>query len=311
MKTKIVGGKIPPKEHKKLVTEDTIDHYLERLIFARETNLPFQPRQDCLFRPEDMGPMWTPHVAADDDMSFFHPEDINSPHVLWPLRFGFVSSGRSEDWGGDYIECNHFSSIEPAALRGRCARVGKYNLVHRQGYLDSKGGWVSVSSYAAWHFGRWVDAGMIRFNEGVLSAVRDSGGGPVTIGDRLESGKNTVPMRCAMGQSVAISYRYEWGAQFSIDNSPRIIVPTTPAGVRELFDDRDKPADQDRRAALRHWVRQHVRRSKREKFADVRAHLRGQVSFKWRGFDVTIRPSQFDEERNQVETTSAQKEPAR
>ena len=111
-------------------------------------------------------------------------------------------------------------------------------------------------------------------------------------------GELTVGERAALMQSMALTYRYEWGAQFSIGKSARIIVPTTPQGALELFNDRDKPQDNDRRAALRHWVRQHLRKKPGGDFSKVREHLRGHTVFSWRGFDVVLRPSQFDLEQN-------------
>ena len=128
-----------------------------------------------------------------------------------------------------------------------------------------------------------------------MDGVKDAGMAPIQR--YVDTGENDVGIRVAMGQSIALTHRYEWGAQFSFPGSPKVIVPTTPRGILELFNDRDKPESLDPRKALKHWVSEHIRRAKCGSFQHVISHLRGELKFSWRGFDVEIKPAQFDLEK--------------
>lgn len=294
---KVVGGRIPPKEHRKLRTEDAVSDILERMIFAkvgREKGV----RKDCLFLPHEMGPMWARSPeGSDEDMIFWRGEEVNHPELVWPVGFGCVFHKRNDEWG-DHLQCLYAQSTDAKQMRGKYRYVGKYNLSLYEGYLQRDGNWTSAVERAAWHWNTWRDAGYIRYADAFLTNVRPEGGAPVTAGYGRVDGEMTIGEQAALIQSMALTYRYEWGAQFAIDDSAKIIVPVTPEGALELFNDRDKPSDRDRRAALRHWVSQHLRTKAGGDFTKVREHLRGATSFNWRGFDVVLRPSQFDAERN-------------
>lgn len=296
MKVQVRGGKIPPKEHKKLLTEDAVDYILERLIFSKASSWK-NVRSECKFTPHQMGPLWAASPYEEDDRGFFHPDAVNHPKLVWPLSFGAVFRGRDGNWG-DHLHCIYAMDASPVILRGRCKFAGKHNMAMYEGILDKNNTWFSVLNYASWHWGAWRDAGLIRYDEAFLRNVRPEGGAPSTAGHPVDEGEMPLGDRAAMFQSMALTYRYEWGAQFSIDSSAKIIIPVTPAGVLELFNDRNKPQDNDRRAALRHWVSRHMRSTSGGNFSEVRRHLRGETRFSWRGFDVVIRPSQFDEDRN-------------
>lgn len=296
MTVQIRGGKIPPKEHRKLLTEDAVNDILERMIFSR-LHERRGSRKDCRFSPHEMGPMWTRPPVDDDGHIFWAPSEVNHPELVWPVGVGAVFHKRGDaDWG-DHLHCLYAQSVEAKQLRGRYKFVGKHNLAVFEGILEKSGTWTPVVDYAAWHWGTWRDAGRIHYDDAFMSNVRPEGGAPAVAGFRPIKGEAPVGERAALAQSMALTYRYEWGAQFAIDGSARIIVPVTPEGALELFNDRDKPADKDRRAALRHWVSQHLRQKPGGDFSGVRAHLRGATSFNWRGFDVVLRPSQYDEEQ--------------
>lgn len=291
---KVIGGKIPPKEHKKLQIEDALDDIFERVVFAK----PLPPkgiRRDCLFLPHHMGPMWADVGVERDDIGFFHPDDVNSPELIWPVGVGLITHGNNSEWG-NHILCQYWQSEPAKRLRGGHRFVGRKNLGHYHGYLAADMQFHSVVNYAAWHFGRWRNIEPIRYDESFIALAPNAGAAPLAQ-PRVAVGEDDIGARCALGQSVALTYRYEWGAQFSIDGSARIVIPATPRGILELFNDRDKPCDRDRRAALRHWVSQHRRRKRGGDFSLVREHLRGSTKFSWRGFDVEIKPSQFDMER--------------
>ncbi len=284
MTLRVIGGRIRPKEHKKLLIEDHVDNVLDRLIFAKEEKNPAIIRKDCLFRPEDMGPLWIAGFG-DQNREFFDWRSVDHPKLVWPMSFGIVFPS-SDNTGGNCLDCTYFETISAARLRGKCSRIGRYNVAMAKALLTGSGEWISALFYATWCHRKWIDAGLAQRASDIY--------GPIERSFKSGAGELSVGELCGFGQSMALTYRYEWGAQFSIAGSPRVIIPTTPAGVLELFNDRDKPADQDRRKALKHWVRQHLRKRKRDSFARVRRHMRGETSFSWRGFDVTIIPSDFD-----------------
>jgi hypothetical protein len=291
---KIVGGKIPPKEHRKLVTEDAVSDMIDRTMRARSISVKGS-RSDCLFLPKDFGPMWVSPLL-DNDTLFSAPEDVNSPDICWPMRIGKLSYSTSKEFGRE-IRFNYWQTVDGANLRGKYKFVGRKNIGFYTGILAPDGEFLSAVEYAGWDGAKWRSCRRLRYNEAFIRNVRGAGMAPVQMFS--DTGEDDVGIQAALGQSIALTMRYEWGAQFSIPNSPKVIVPTTPRGILELFNDRDKPEDRDRRAALRHWVSQHIRRAKTGSFKHVPAHLRGEMSFQWRGYDVTIKPSAFDVEQNE------------
>lgn len=292
---KIVGGKIGAKEHNKLRHEDAIDNILDRLIFAKPLEMR-NVRKDCLFLPHQMGPMWMRGVG-ESDLMFATPEDVNHPELVWPLSVGAVWPKQDEGCAQS-IQCNYWESVAPKVLRGKYRFVGKYNIGYFHGQFIEENKFLSAVEYGSWSFGRWRSAQRLRFDEAFLDAVPDAGTAP--IARYVDKGEDDVGILCALGASIGLTYRYEWGAQFSIGNSARVIVPTTPEGIKQLFDDRDKPEYKDRRSAIRHWVKEHLRRKSTQDFSSVRRHMRGETQFSWRGFDVKICPSQYDIEKNLV-----------
>lgn len=295
--TRVIGGNIPAREHRKLKTEDAVEYIIDRLVFAKFERTK-NVRRDCLFYPSEMGPMWISDPAGeDDDIMFNDPNAVNSPDLVWPLGVGMASVKYGDPEWGTHIQCNYWQSIDAKLLRGWVRQVGRKNIGWYHGKLQSNGEWVSVREFAAWHFGKWRRAQPIKHNSSIINAASaPTGGAPIEVYSAF--GEDDIGTMGALGQSVALTYRYEWGAQFSIDGSPRVIIPVTPSGVKELFNDREKPVDRDRRAALRHWVRQHRRKKGVGDFSAVRRHLRGELSFQWRGFDVKICPSAFDQDQN-------------
>lgn len=296
--TKVIGGIIPPKEHRKLRVEDHVDYILDRLVYARLTETR-GVRRDCIYRPEQLGPLWVRSPIAEDGLLYNAPDQVNSPKLVWPVEVGAVFHMRNAEWG-DHLHCVYAHSAPPEKLRGSHRFVGKYNIAVYDAYLKPDGEWLPAVNHASWHMGKWIDAGRIGYSEAFMRNVRESGGAPIQAGDKTAEGEWSIGERAAMAQSMALTYRYEWGAQFSVAGSAKVIIPVTPDGIFELFNDRNKPDDRDRRAAMRHWVSQHMRKTPGGDFSRVRDYLRGETTFEWRGFNVTIWPSAFDNDRNKA-----------
>jgi hypothetical protein len=79
-----------------------------------------------------------------------------------------------------------------------------------------------------------------------------------------------------------------------------MLLPTSPRGCLSFFQDREIDPGRSRRAALRHWVRQHYRDVSDSGLAFVREHLRGNTEFGWRGLAAEILVSAFDLEKNEL-----------
>lgn len=91
---------------------------------------------------------------------------------------------------------------------------------------------------------------------------------------------------------------FQWNVEFIGKSGCSFLLPVTPEGARELFKDRDKPADRERRVPLRHWVRAHSRLGQKGQKYDVRAYLRCPEPFMWRGYRCQVLPSPADRARN-------------
>lgn len=270
--TKVIGGSIPPKEHAKLKMEDTANHALDRLLYAQPKFFK-GVRKDCMYRPSDLGPLW---LSLGEMGRFLEPPDVDSPDFLgWPMRFAFALPDPEEH--GRLIT-TAIRSVSPQELRGKVKTVGRFNLEFLPGTLAPNLEFQGARRYLTWTGGRWLHN--------------------LAHTDNPYKVEQSMSIQAHMSFSAALTYRYEWGAQFSA-GAAKVIVPVSPAGVLELFNDRDKPENGDRRAALRHWVNAHLRKKPtvEDEFVPVRGHLRGQFDFKWRGFDVRIVPSAYDIDR--------------
>lgn len=118
---------------------------------------------------------------------------------------------------------------------------------------------------------------------------------PVTI---VKAGDDAMMERsCHTVSAAALAYRYFASMEMPLANGTSVALPLSLGQVREVLRDRDKPESGSRRAALLHLVRSHNRKLDDGDVARVREHLRGKEVCHWRGWDVIVRPSDFDAER--------------
>lgn len=96
---------------------------------------------------------------------------------------------------------------------------------------------------------------------------------------------------------AALTYYYHGQMEIPLVNGTSISMPLCLDQIREVLKDRDKPETGCRRPALAHLVRQHRRNLKDGEAVRVREHLRGKISCHWRGWDVVIHPSAYDQDR--------------
>ncbi len=87
-----------------------------------------------------------------------------------------------------------------------------------------------------------------------------------------------------------------WAVEIRHPGCPAVWLPSDPTGIREFLKDRDRPAGASRRAALKHWVREHWRRSRRDPDVEheVRQHLRGAETGLWHGLEFRVLISEED-----------------
>lgn len=267
--------KIPAKEHAKLLVEDDVWFMLDKALGVKKVKVSGSIWHDCRFNLTDMKPVWLMYGRDDDTDKdgniYFHPKDVDTPDLVWPLTNGTLSHRKEQSWGT--LQFDNVISIDKKTARKHAQRVGKYNALIRVVNV-SNGTFLPCTIPVCFIGSKWIFARNHALGSGV-----------------------DVDSIMRMHISMNLTHRYVWGAQFSLDGSLPVIVPSSPAGILELFNDRDKSSNEvNRRSPLRHWVNQHLRK-KADSYTNVVSHLRGNLSFKWRGFDVVIKPAQFDIDR--------------
>lgn len=255
----------------------------ERIISLTPKAVPRTQYNAVCDNLRSIGPIWPIVEGGREDLRFFGPESFK-PDVLWPFsETVMINSNPAKD---EHIgwQISEIRTISPK--EGRNKQVIRFfpKMVREHHYwIDQDGTYSGAANYYGWGGKKWVDC---CFNS------------KLDPHEQNHSDKAHCD-RINMAQSGALTKRYEWSVQFSLDGSHPIEFVTDAFGAREIFADRDKPETGDRRRALRHWVRAHYRkkRTSEEDAARIRAHLRGATLFDWRGFRCTLCPSQFDLEQ--------------
>lgn len=220
------------------------------------------------------GPAWPLHSQSQ---LFFHPQEFTQD-VLWPFQ---VCSFQPKDDGPWRFQLADVRSIKLSEARGKVARVFPKMLRAQIASFSEDGRCIAYENFFGWGNGKWIDC---------LHEYSNTYKGTNLTGTMF------IPMM----QSIALNQRYDWSAVFSLDGSHPVRLQTDTRGVLALFSDREKPESGDRRPAIRHWVKEHFRRrrSSLDEYTTVRAHLRGNMKFNWRGFAVQICPSDYDRQKN-------------
>jgi hypothetical protein len=105
----------------------------------------------------------------------------------------------------------------------------------------------------------------------------------------------------ATATGLVLVRRNTWEVEIGFGQGATMAVFTDPVGIKDLFRFREIEPGESRRAALRHWVRQHFRQLRHEPEVEtmVREHLRGRTEFDWFGMQVKIHVPPSDEERRE------------
>jgi len=220
----------------------------------------------------------------------FHPDYANDTRdlaqIMWPLDFGTV--GKEADGTRQFV---HWRTAEASELRGRI-RLVPAKIAHGVSYwLYPDGHWTTDNYYAGLIGDRWVS-----LDHGMVNRMRRAGG--TLVQTRSEATRDEISRSLPMLMSLAFTERYSWHAALGRGNC-RIMLPTNPQGCLDLFGNRMRCDYEQRRAALRHWVKRHFREQGSMGLAYVRDHLRGATEFNWYDLDCSLQVSEFDLERNE------------
>lgn len=105
-----------------------------------------------------------------------------------------------------------------------------------------------------------------------------------------------------MGAILGLIFRdqYKWSVSIGYHGYPALRFYCDPEGARSIFKLRDIPEGKSRRAALKHWVGEHMRSTPNndsDDYIHVLEYLRGQTTFDWNGMRCQIHPSLDDIKR--------------
>lgn len=271
--------------------EAAIDRLFEKLIFCNPERPQFGDKEACIplveFGELDAFSFWPKDII--EDWICLNPDTSPvTPDVLWPIDVSAVVDK------GSHISLQRASTTSAKELRGKVSIVPRYTLKLLNGSLaDNK--YYTEIRYVGLIGGKWTAI------DDVVRPIGYSGAGMAVcrIG-KSKSLSNEIASTVQASMQLALNRRYDWTVSIRIDDSPTILFTTDPTGVKEVFRLRDIPDGGRKRSALKHWVREHWRKRRKDPsdFTTVRKHLRGAERFSWNGFDCVVRPSPFDIERS-------------
>lgn len=231
------------------------------------------------------------------------PEDevllIGSPNdaPVWPMDARWAAPfDATRDHGegaGDGWIFKRVATLRPAEWRGKLRRVFPRMYERHESYINREGAtWGSVVPYGV-----------------VGSSLVDAWAYNSPKSERLMPGQilgaqTPIPdvekFDIAIAHGIELRREYLWSVLLGEEGLPRARFVTDALGVREAFRLRDIPPGRERRAALKHWVRQHWRQQRADPAAKswVRAHMRGATDFAWNGLSCRVEPSREDVRRN-------------
>lgn len=235
--------------------------------------------------------MFEPKLQGDEEILFTNPGDI----PVWPMDacWGMPLNAETNENGLNGWGFKRVCTLDQKKWRGKIRRYFPRMVEHHELSVTPSG--VSLGSFAP--------LGLLK-NKVVLCANRTHPGAGITV-DQKQMYETARPdaftaferFDVGFAHGVMLRREYLWSVLLGEPGIPRARFVTDILGVREAFRLRDIPAGASRRAALRHWVREHWRKRGRESEVDrawVRSHLRGATDFTWSGLNCRIEPSRED-----------------
>lgn len=220
-------------------------------------------------------------LLADETLHFDSGDEVwadSSVFGFWPFRARILTTDTA---GESHLAMAHVvESVTVKDVRGHVTKPHPRMIRHRRARFLRSGDAVTTEDIFA------------LAPDGRLRSIRNGYGDHVSVTPMRE-----LEVRLAAGWALRLEYT--WQVDIGILGSEFMIsVPTSPEGARNLLSLRDVPAGAPRRAALRHWVRNHRRVVRRgevdERTVAVRHHLRGATPFEWEDLRGVVRPSPYD-----------------
>lgn len=210
-----------------------------------------------------------------DSYVMFPPGEVRPGDLDGPLRVAMATSNLDDSDG--FAVCR-LRELEPPQYRGRVHRAYRHVVDNSSLVINSDGTGVVQRALLGSNDGaRWTTASGLYHEDFFEEESR----------------------RVQMGYSLQFTQQLFWHVELGWEGYPTVLIPTDAVGVREVFRLRDIPEGKARRAALRHWVHEHMRKSRRDDGDEikVREHLRGATKFRWNGMICNIEVSKSDAER--------------
>lgn len=237
-------------------------------------------------------PVWVGSGAFDSGLAAQDAADC----PIWPMDVKVAVPLDAEDASAHEVRPSwqffRIVTLNPKEMRGRLSIVTPKMYKMEYMRVDSTGRMFSATNAFAVVNGKTVNALMGRYTEGRRDDVWYVS--DPSLGRPCEHGV-IVHSHC-----LALRQYYNWSVLLSEGDGPRARFLTDPLGVREAFRLRDIPPGKRRRAALRHWVREHWRKRRDAGANDrawIEAYLRGATEFVWNGLRCRIEPSVPDQKK--------------
>lgn len=233
-----------------------------------------------MVRPIEMDgavPLSMGNAMQNDDFGALYS---NGPPPVWPMAVKTLVKA-SDDWPEGSMQFRSSQSItrQEARVLG-ATKWSSYMLNDRACIIAPSGLKLSASMPLAYIGGKWVEAKHMVLQQKKKETYQAHTMGLISTG-------------------LALSLRYQWTVWLGHKDGPRVRLLSDPTGAREVFRLRDIPQGRERRAALRNWVTDHWRKSRKaeDDAAWVARHLRGAMDFDWNGLRCRIQPPDFDVEK--------------
>lgn len=226
----------------------------------------------------------------EGDFILFQEDATDVP--VWPVDCAWAHPTRPGlGWPEGSWAFTRARTLDPARWRGRLA-ITMPRMIEAQFAVASPSGW-SVTAATALGM---TKKGFVECRRNIIGGhtiqAHGYGMSPAAYGGSFQAfGLSEEWEHLQFIGGFALRRRYHWSVLLGEGDGPRARFITDLTGVRETFRLRDIEAGRARRAALRHWVREHWRRSRSPSKSDrtwVREHLRGATKFSWNGLQCEI-----------------------
>lgn len=230
--------------------------------------------------------------VANNDMSrnenYFRPEDC-SPEGIGKEGW-FKASACKYKADSKTIELFSVRRIPLQRLRGKCQIRSPFACEFLQATVDEKTGEANgYRDILHWAGSKWCQPSELRKQRlGHLNrafAHQASSAGQDAF---FDDGSDVVSSRVQLLSGIWIKRDITWGVEIKSPNGFSMFLSSDAHGCYRAFKDRERFGS--RRAALAHWVGEHLRmnRDTGEKDILVKQHIRGRIPFVWHGMQCEI-----------------------